>query len=70
MAARPAPKSAASASAPAFTELPELANAQVGGKVLFASDEWFAGGFNLLHAHAPEWKEGVFDANGKWMDGW
>jgi allantoicase len=75
MATRPAKEAAAAAAAaaaarPAFAALPELANAQVGGRVLFASDEWFASAWNLLHAHAPEWREGVFSDFGKWMDGW
>ncbi len=70
MAARPVAPAASCDARPAFCDLPELANAQVGGKVLFATDEWFAGGFNMLSAHAPEWKEGVFSDCGKWMDGW
>jgi allantoicase len=42
----------------------------VGGKVLFASDEWFASATNMIQAHTAEWREGVFSDFGKWMDGW
>ncbi|XP_021946063.1 allantoicase [Folsomia candida] len=50
-----------------FTELNNLSN---GAKILFASDDFFANAENLLKEHNAEWKEGVFDPQGKWMDGW
>jgi allantoicase len=55
---------------PAFTKLTDLASAKLGGKVLFATDDFFAEKENLI---APT--RGVFIADkytdrGKWMDGW
>ncbi|CEL93556.1 unnamed protein product [Vitrella brassicaformis CCMP3155] len=55
---------------PAFLSLTELSSCTVGGKVLFATDEWFAAADNLLKEDAPEWREGEFTEFGKWMDGW
>jgi len=55
---------------PAFTQLTDLAAARLGGKVLYATDDFFAEKENLI---APT--RGVFIADkytdrGKWMDGW
>jgi allantoicase len=55
---------------PAFTQLTDLVAARLGGKVLFATDDFFAEKENLI---APT--RGVFIADkytdrGKWMDGW
>nr|CAD7596504.1 unnamed protein product [Timema genevievae] len=41
-----------------------------GGKIVFATDDWFAVAENLLKVEEPQWQEGVFTAYGKWMDGW
>nr|CAD7462819.1 unnamed protein product [Timema tahoe] len=41
-----------------------------GGKIMFATDDWFAVAENLLKVEEPQWQEGVFTAYGKWMDGW
>lgn len=54
---------------PKFTELNDLACEDVGSKVLFATDDWFAAAENLLKVDPPIWKEGFTDF-GKWMDGW
>lgn len=53
-----------------FTDLPDLANERVGGRVLYANDDFFAEKENLLLAKEPVWKEGVYTERGKWMDGW
>jgi allantoicase len=53
-----------------FTDLAELAAARVGGKALFANDEFFAGKENLLKPGRGEFIPGKFTARGKWMDGW
>lgn len=53
-----------------FTELPDLANARLGGVVLAANDDFFAPKENLLLESEPVWKEGVYTERGKWMDGW
>ncbi len=50
--------------------LVDLASEAVGGAVLAANDEFFAPASNLVKAHPPEWREGVYTDRGKWMDGW
>jgi len=47
-----------------------LADARLGATVLVASDEFFGAKERLLAASEPEWREGVYDDHGKWMDGW
>ena len=47
-----------------------LADARLGAIVLSATDEFFGAKERLLNAAEPEWRAGVYDANGKWMDGW
>jgi allantoicase len=53
-----------------FTDYPDLAAERLGGAVLIANDEFFAPAAALLHASAPEWREGEYTDRGKWMDGW
>jgi allantoicase len=55
---------------PDFTTLTDLASTQIGGLVLFATDEWFAPAQMLLDSSPPVFKEGLFTDYGKWMDGW
>ncbi|XP_074614432.1 allantoicase-like isoform X1 [Acropora palmata] len=57
-------------SRPSFAHLNDLASNGVGGKIVFATDDWFAVAENLLKPSDPEWHEGVFTSFGKWMDGW
>ncbi len=47
-----------------------LADARLGARVLFATDEFFGAKERLLASGEPEWRAGVYDTNGKWMDGW
>jgi allantoicase len=47
-----------------------LADVRVGASVLFASDEFFGARERLLNPNEPEWRAGVYDDHGKWMDGW
>ena len=47
-----------------------LADERLGAKVLFATDEFFGAKERMLSPGEPEWRAGVYDANGKWMDGW
>ncbi|MEH6576979.1 MAG: allantoicase [Amphritea sp.] len=47
-----------------------LADARLGAKAIAVTDDWFADVNRLLQPEEPVWKEGVFDDNGKWMDGW
>ncbi|XP_069829168.1 probable inactive allantoicase [Dendropsophus ebraccatus] len=56
--------------APGFVQMNNLACESVGGKVLFATDDWFAAADNLLKKSDPEFKVGLFTEYGKWMDGW
>ncbi|KAF4533160.1 hypothetical protein B566_EDAN001702 [Ephemera danica] len=53
-----------------FTNLHDLAVSKNGGKILFATDDWFAEAENMLKVEEPIWKEGLFTPCGKWMDGW
>ena len=53
-----------------FTELIDLAAERVGGAVLAANDEFFAGKENLLKPERPVFREGEYTDRGKWMDGW
>lgn len=53
-----------------FEKFVNLADDRLGSKVISVTDEWFAAASRMLQAAAPVWKEGVFDDNGKWMDGW
>jgi allantoicase len=47
-----------------------VADARLGAVPVFASDEFFAPAVRMLNPAEPEWRAGVFDAHGKWMDGW
>lgn len=53
-----------------FTQLLNLADARLGSIATFVTDDWFADVNRMLQPQPPVWKEGVFDDNGKWMDGW
>ncbi|CAH2246258.1 probable allantoicase [Pelobates cultripes] len=55
---------------PDFVQMNNLASQNVGAKVLFATDDWFAAAENLLKKSDPEFKPGLFTEFGKWMDGW
>ncbi|CAN5620021.1 allantoicase [soil metagenome] len=56
--------------AAAFAGLTELAAEKIGGKALFASDEFFAEKENLLKPGRGIFLPDEFTENGKWMDGW
>jgi allantoicase len=47
-----------------------MADQRLGAAALFATDEFFAPMVRMLNPSAPEWRAGVYDAHGKWMDGW
>src|SRR6476620_733988 len=53
-----------------FRELVDLAGERLGGSVLYANDDFFAGKENLIRQSKPEWKEHEYTDRGKWMDGW
>ena len=53
-----------------FQKYINLADARLGAKVISVTDDWFAAADRMLQPEPAVWKEGVFDDNGKWMDGW
>ena len=48
----------------------DLAQSRLGSKVIFRTDDFFASANRIIDPAAPVFKEGLFDKNGKWMDGW
>src|SRR5271154_2793007 len=53
-----------------FSNLVDLASATLGGRVLFANDDFFAPKENLLKPSKPVFLEEKYTSRGKWMDGW
>jgi allantoicase len=47
-----------------------LASPRMGTSVAAVSDEFFAPALRMLADGPALWKPGVYDENGKWMDGW
>lgn len=47
-----------------------VADDRLGAQALYATDEFFAAKERMLRPTEPEWRAGVYDENGKWMDGW
>ncbi len=48
----------------------DLAQPRLGTKVIFKTDDFFAPANRIISPLEPIFKEGIFDKNGKWMDGW
>ena len=48
----------------------DLAQPRLGSKVIFKTDDFFASAKRIIDSTDPIFKEGLFDKNGKWMDGW
>ena len=48
----------------------DLAQPRLGSKVIFKTDDFFASAKRIIEPTAPVFKDGLFDKNGKWMDGW
>lgn len=55
---------------PAFLTLPDLANRDLAGSVVWASDEAFAERENLIMPHEPLFDPNAFGNKGKVYDGW
>jgi allantoicase len=55
---------------PAFTKLTDLASERLGGKVLFATDDFFAEKENLIAPTRGIFITDKYTDRGKWMDGW
>ncbi|MWV17842.1 allantoicase [Pseudomonas sp. L-22-4S-12] len=53
-----------------FEKYLNLADARLGTRALSVSDDWFAPVERMLQPTPAVWKEGLYDDNGKWMDGW
>jgi allantoicase len=47
-----------------------LLDARLGALALSCSDDFFAPMSRMLEPQEPEWREGLYDDHGKWMDGW
>ena len=48
----------------------DLAQPRLGTKVIYKTDDFFASANRIISPTIPVFKDGVFDKNGKWMDGW
>jgi allantoicase len=55
---------------PAFAQLTDLAAERLGGKVLYATDDFFAEKENLLKPGRSIFITDKYTDRGKWMDGW
>ncbi len=55
---------------PAFTQLTDLAAERLGGKVLYATDDFFAEKENLIKPGRGIFIVDKYTDRGKWMDGW
>ena len=55
---------------PSFTSLIDLASERLGGKVLYATDDFFAEKENLIKAGRGVFIADKYTDRGKWMDGW
>jgi len=56
--------------APSFTQLTDLAAERLGGKVLYATDDFFAEKENLIKKGRGIFITDKYTERGKWMDGW
>lgn len=54
----------------AFQKYVNLADARLNSRVIHVSDEWFAPAERMLQPSSAQWQADLYDANGKWMDGW
>lgn len=54
----------------AFANLVDLASSLLGGRAVGSSDEFFAGGENLLLPEPAVFDAARYTERGKWMDGW
>ena len=48
----------------------DLAQPRLGSKVIFKTDDFFGSANRIIDPSSPIFKEGLFNKNGKWMDGW
>ncbi|XP_047602528.1 probable inactive allantoicase [Lutra lutra] len=64
------PREGKLARGPDFTQLADMASESVGGKILFATDDFFAPAENLIKKDRPGFREHERAEFGKWLDGW
>ena len=50
--------------------LVDLSQPRLGTKVIYKTDDFFGDVNRIINLNKPIWKDGVYDQNGKWMDGW
>ncbi len=48
----------------------DLAQPRLGSQVVYATDDFFADKARLIAPGEPQFVPGLYDDNGKWMDGW
>ena len=48
----------------------DLAQPRLGSRVIYKTDDFFGSANRIISPLPPVFKEGLFDKNGKWMDGW
>jgi allantoicase len=53
-----------------FEKQINVTNSDLGTRVIFSSDEFFASAERMLRPSMPVFIDGKFDDHGKWMDGW
>ena len=53
-----------------LSQLPDLVSARVGGRALFANDQFFAPRHCLVRPEPAVFVPGRYTPRGKWMDGW
>jgi allantoicase len=58
------------AGSPFWVRYLDLLQPRLGAEVEWASDEFFAPRHRLISPEPPQWRAGVYDEHGKWMDGW
>ncbi|EPQ08445.1 Putative allantoicase [Myotis brandtii] len=64
------PREGKLARSPDFVQLIDMASESVGGKILFATDDFFAPAENLIKSDSPRFEEHKYTEFGRWMDGW
>ncbi|XP_015417281.1 PREDICTED: probable allantoicase [Myotis davidii] len=64
------PREGKLARSPDFVQLIDMASESVGGKILFATDDFFAPAENLIKSDSPRFEEHKHTEFGRWMDGW
>nr|XP_036286195.1 probable allantoicase [Pipistrellus kuhlii]KAF6270249.1 allantoicase [Pipistrellus kuhlii] len=64
------PREGKLARAPDFVQLIDMASESVGGKIVFATDDFFAPAENLIKSDSPRSEEHRYTQFGRWKDGW